>query len=140
MNTIKSAAGPASDDSPHTEHWDKAEMLDRLGGDEDLLRELVSTLVEESPRLLDTLREAIASSDSDAVMRGAHSIKGSVSCFGGGLVEKSAQRLETMGKTKGLSEAAATFAGLERDMARLLLELRQLQAGQAGPAGLLAGT
>ena len=40
-----------------------AEALDRLGGDEELFRELCGIFLEESPKLLQKLREAIAEGD-----------------------------------------------------------------------------
>src|SRR5436309_15220797 len=39
--------------------WGKAEALERLGGDEKLLRELCQIFLEESPKVLQKLREAI---------------------------------------------------------------------------------
>src|SRR5579862_1119317 len=38
--------------------WDKAQALDRLGGDEELLHELCQIFLEESPKLLLKLRQA----------------------------------------------------------------------------------
>lgn len=103
--------------------WNKAETLDRLGGDEELLQELIEIFVNESPKLLQKLREAIAASDAEAVMRGAHSIKGEVSCLGAGAAAKTAQQLEDMGHNKELSQAAETFISLERNLAELTQEL-----------------
>jgi len=56
--------------------WNKAEALERLGGDEDLFRELCQIFLEESPKLVQKLREAISDCDPKAVMRAAHSLKG----------------------------------------------------------------
>jgi two-component system, sensor histidine kinase and response regulator len=63
----------------HPQVWQRAEALERLGGDEDLLRELCQIFLEESPKLLRTLRQAALAGDADAVMRAAHSFKGELS-------------------------------------------------------------
>ena len=45
--------------------WGKAEALDRLGGDEELLRELCQIFLDESPKLLRKLRQAIIDADAN---------------------------------------------------------------------------
>lgn len=96
--------------------WNKAETIERLGGDEDLLRELIEIFVTESPKLLVKLRDAVCSSDADGVMRGAHSIKGELSCLGAVCAANTAQKLETMGSSKEMAGAAEMFTNLEREM------------------------
>ncbi len=96
--------------------WNKAETIERLGGDEDLLRELVEIFVTESPKLLAKLRDAIGSSDADAVMRGAHSIKGELSCLGAVAAANTAQKLETMGSSREMAQAPEVFSILEREV------------------------
>ena len=45
--------------------WGRAEALERLGGDEDLLREICRIFLDESPNLLRKLQEAIADTDAE---------------------------------------------------------------------------
>ncbi len=103
--------------------WNKAEAVERLGGDEELLRELVEIFVAESPKLLAKLRDAICSSDADGVMRGAHSIKGELSCLGAIAAANRAQKLETMGSNKEMAGAPEMFRSLEREMQAIKLAL-----------------
>jgi two-component system sensor histidine kinase/response regulator len=109
---------------PDRESWNKAETLERLGGDEELLQELVQIFVDESPKLLQRLRDAVSGSDPEAVMRGAHSIKGELSCLGGGAAAKAALELEMMGRNKELSGAAQTLGRLEQELTAFKLLLR----------------
>ena len=44
--------------------WNRADTLDRLGGDEVLLLELIGIFPEESPKLVQELRDAICTSDA----------------------------------------------------------------------------
>jgi two-component system, sensor histidine kinase and response regulator len=104
--------------------WDKAEALDRLGGDEELLREVCQIFLEESPKLMRKLRQAIADADAEAVMRAAHSLKGELGYLGAAGASQAARALEDMGHENNLLQAAETFTVLEREMASLHLDLK----------------
>jgi len=106
--------------------WNRAEALDRIGGDEELLRDLCDIFLEESPKLLQKLHVALAAGDSDGVMRAAHSLKGESSYLGAGETSQAARQLEEMGRNKDLSRADATVAVLEREITGLHLHLKEL--------------
>ena len=108
--------------------WNKAEALGRIGGDEELLQELCHIFLEESPKLLQKLRQAMADGDCDGVMRAAHSLKGESSYLGARGTSQAARQLEEMGRSKDLSRAGASFDGLEREMAGLHLQLKESAA------------
>jgi HPt (histidine-containing phosphotransfer) domain-containing protein len=104
--------------------WDRVEALDRLGGDEELLRELCGIFLAESPKLLQKLRQAIAEADADGVMRAAHSLKGELGYLGAEDAMRAARKLEDMGHEKDLSNAAEVFALLEREFVGLHAALK----------------
>jgi two-component system, sensor histidine kinase and response regulator len=104
--------------------WEKAEALQRLGGDEDLLRELCQIFLEESPKHLQKLREAIADADAEATMRAAHNLKGELGYLGAAGAMQAAQELEDMGHQQTLSRAAEVFTLLERELSNLHIALR----------------
>lgn len=110
--------------------WQR-EALDRLGGDEELLRELCQIFLEESPKLLHKLRDAVAAEDPEAVALAAHSLKGELSYLGAVEASQIANRLEEMGRVKKLSHAAKTLAALETEVEGLQLCLKH-------PADLLS--
>ena len=84
--------------------WGKAEAVDRLGGDEELLRELCQIF----PKQLQKLRQAVADADAQAVMRAAHCVKGELGYLGAAGASQAAQQLEDMGHENDLSHAAET--------------------------------
>jgi len=106
--------------------WNRAEALGRIGGDEELLRELCQIFLEESPKLLEKLRQAVTAGDADAVMRAAHSLKGESSYLGAGGTSQAARQLEEMGRSNDLSGAGDTVAVLEREVAGLHASLKEL--------------
>jgi histidine phosphotransfer protein HptB len=109
--------------------WDKTEALERLGGDEDLLRELCGIFLEESPKLVQKLRHALAESNANALMRAAHSLKGELGYLGAAAASRASRALEEMGlkdmgKDQNLSRAAELLVLLERELAGLHLAMR----------------
>jgi HPt (histidine-containing phosphotransfer) domain-containing protein len=105
--------------------WNKAEALERLGGDEDLFRELCQIFLEESPKLVQKLREAISDCDPKAVMRAAHSLKGELGYLGAAKAMQAAHELEDMGHENNLPGAAETFTVLNRELTALHLTLKE---------------
>ena len=102
--------------------WEKTEALERLDGDEELLKELCQIFLQEYPALLQKLRKAISESDAESVQRTAHSLKGEVSYLGAPDATKTAKSLEDMGRERKLSQALKAFTVLERE----LVELQQV--------------
>jgi two-component system sensor histidine kinase/response regulator len=104
--------------------WGRAGALERLGGDEDLLREVCRIFLDESPNMLRKLQEAIVDTDAEAVMRAAHSLKGELGYLGAPEAAQAARGLEDMGHEKNLSRAPELFRLLERELATLRLALK----------------
>lgn len=104
--------------------WDRVEALNRLGGDEELLRELCGIFWEESPKLVQKLREAIADSDPEAVMRAAHSLAGELGYLEAAGPLRTSRVLENMGSERNLSNAAEGCALLERELAALHIAMK----------------
>src|ERR1700733_8380038 len=107
--------------------WNKVEALDRIGGDEELLREVCQIFLEESPKLLKKLQQAVAAGDTDGVVRAAHSLKGESSYLSASGTSRAARQLEEMGHNKDLSHARDTLAVLEREVAGLHFDLNALE-------------
>jgi len=113
-----------------TESWSRNEALERIGGDEQLLRDLCQIFLEESPKLMTKLRQAIAAGDCDGLMRAAHNLKGESSYLGAGGTSQAARQLEDMGRNRDLSGAGGTLAELERQISNLQDELKDSAGAQ----------
>ena len=105
--------------------WSKSEVLDRLGKDEKLLREMCGIFLAESANLLEKLRQAVAGGEAAAIMRAAHSLKGEVSYLSAPAATEAARRLEDMGHQDDISHAAEAFASLERELEHLWRSIRE---------------
>lgn len=102
--------------------WDAA--LESVGGDEAMLRELAEMFFAECPKLMEQIREHIASADGPELRRAAHTLKGSAHVFGAEGVAEAAHRLEEIGREEAFADAAEALALLEDEVARLLPALR----------------
>ncbi len=108
------------------EVFDRARLLDHLHGDEVLLREVVCMSIEECPRALDGVREAVKLGDPTAVERAAHRLKGMLLEMQADSAIRAALMLEKMGLNGDLTEAGQGLANLEREMARLSRALQEI--------------
>jgi HPt (histidine-containing phosphotransfer) domain-containing protein len=107
---------------------DRAELLSRLEGDEQLLRELIDAFLDESGTLMQQVSEAVTSQDAGGLERAAHKLKGTVSIFGSRAATQAALVLETMGRERDLRHAEEALPRLKEQMEALekaLAELRQ---------------
>jgi len=107
---------------------DRAELLSRLEGDEQLLRELIDAFLDESGPLMQQVSEAVTSQDAGGLERAAHKLKGTVSIFGSRAATQAALVLETMGRERDLRHAEEALPRLKEQMEALekaLAELRQ---------------
>ena len=105
---------------------DRATLLERVGGDEDLLREITSIFLSEYPELLREIAAGIAASDTQRIEQAAHSLKGSVSNFGAQAATESAHRLEIIGRQGSIEEAPAAYTDLVSQFEQLQPVLERL--------------
>jgi CheY-like chemotaxis protein len=118
---------------------DWAVALDYVGGDRKLLRDLAGIFLDECPRWMAELRQAIAAGNAADVKRLGHTLKGSLGHFGVPTGFEAAYQLEMMGRSgilNGAPEACAALAGqLERlrPVLAAFVETGDLGPGRAGP-------
>ncbi|MCE2450123.1 MAG: response regulator [Candidatus Latescibacteria bacterium] len=109
--------------------WDAA--LERVGGDEDMLRDLAEMFFAECPKLMQQIREHIAGANGPELRRAAHTLKGSAHVFGAEAAAEAAHRLEEIGREEAFADAEEALALLEDEVARLLPALRERVATSA---------
>jgi CheY-like chemotaxis protein len=93
--------------------------LEAVKGDRSLLRAVVEAALEESPRLMTAIRQAIDSGDATALRLAAHTLRGSLRYFGETGACEEAGRLEAMAEDGNLGLVEETWAALESQMRRL---------------------
>lgn len=103
-----------------TRVFDAEGALNRLGGDQELLNELVQFFLEDVPVLLDQIRDGLRDGNAVLVERGAHSLKGLSANFGAQEAVDAALAVEQFGRDGDLSAAAAALPRLEQNVGTLL--------------------
>jgi len=93
--------------------------LEHVGEDFGLLQDAAGLFVEEWPKLLSEIRQAVARRDARTLRQAAHTLKGAASHFGAELTCQAALRLETVAREGRLDQAPDALAGLESELARL---------------------
>ena len=83
--------------------------LDNLGGDPELLKELLDFFMELAPGQLDDLQAVVEAGDVAAVDLQAHSMKGGAANVGAVRVREVARELEMLAKSGSLEGAAELY-------------------------------
>lgn len=92
---------------------DVRDALSRLGDDRELLAAIIEIYLEDSPPLLEKIRRAVMGNDPQSLQRAAHNLKGLAVTLSAGDVAVAASRLEHMGSSACLGDAAAAVTELE---------------------------
>ena len=92
---------------------DWAAALEYVGGDRNMLRDLVAIFLDEYPRWLEELRQAVRARNLPAVKRIAHNFKGSMRLLGARPVQEAAFVLDLKSRDGNLAGAEAAAAALE---------------------------
>jgi CheY-like chemotaxis protein len=115
-------AGRASADAPEKLH-DRKKALANVGGDEELLAEIVTAFGEECPQRIAQIRDALNRGDAKLLQRAAHTIKGNAGTVGAPSVAALARRLEELGESGETAGAEELTDQLESVLDRLQQEL-----------------
>ena len=135
-----SARAPESTTPPPLFEPSSVDVIDRglldklMGGDPDLLRELVRIYRETSPELISDIDSAIAGGDAKKLRDAAHALKGAVSNFAAIPTLQACAALESIGASGNLSEAEAARMELREHLNSFHDKLSTLMAAEAANA------
>jgi signal transduction histidine kinase/ligand-binding sensor domain-containing protein/CheY-like chemotaxis protein/HPt (histidine-containing phosphotransfer) domain-containing protein len=100
-------------------------ILETMGGDDTLAREICALFLRELPEHLNTIRAAILAEDAAGLSRAAHALKGSAANFGDTALVAAARALEECGRAGDLSDAPRCWAWLTAEAESLEAALRR---------------
>jgi PAS domain S-box-containing protein len=105
---------------------DRAEALERLDSDEELLRELWKLFIDDAPRQMEILKKAIDINDIAMVECQAHTLKSASSTAGAILLKNNAYEIELSVRNNNLSDIHILYQRLENEMEKALNILSNL--------------
>jgi HPt (histidine-containing phosphotransfer) domain-containing protein len=106
----------------------RAEALERIGGDPDFLKELLGIYSDEFVLKVKELRVAVNGQKFQAIHELGHSLKGSSANLSLPGLQQAATDIEMAGWEKDIQKAKDSFAGLEKEFERLKKHLAQSPA------------
>jgi HPt (histidine-containing phosphotransfer) domain-containing protein len=110
-----------------------ADPLDRIiferlrflqDGETDYLGELIQTYFDTAPKLIESLRDAIADSDTPVVQKAAHTLKGSSASLGASVLSSHCRELEMLARSQTLEGAPGYLASINSEYERVERALR----------------
>ncbi|MFY9751978.1 MAG: response regulator, partial [Candidatus Acidiferrales bacterium] len=110
----------------------RAHLRNVTGGNEKLLRSLIATFLKDAPKKYSAIRLAVTKKQPRKLAAAAHSLKGSVAIFGPSLALEAARKLEATGRASHTRDTAKELPALEKALADLTLELRDLAPKSRG--------
>jgi len=110
--------------------YDKSETLERVGGDEEILLEMMQTFFDDGPDMLADVAQAIGQGNPARVAETAHTLKDAVGIVDARKMFDAAQALESIGRSGDLSQAAEAYEVLKGHIDQLIGEL-EAEVGDA---------
>ncbi len=103
--------------------FDRDDMLERLGGDDELMREVLALFLEECPAMLDAVRRAVGERDPLQAQHAAHTLKGALLNIAAAPAAEHAREIEDRAREGRLEGMADMVSDLEGVLGRLQDEL-----------------
>jgi len=94
-----------------------------VGGDRELLLDLIQVFIEERDNMLGQIKQAIESGNPAALRLSAHALKGAMDHLGAKSLASLARKLEVLGESKVTAGAQDWYDQLEQQSAQLTEEL-----------------
>lgn len=103
--------------------WDLKELMERLDGDEEFLRELLVIFQKDAPTNLADCRRALAAGDFPGLTRAAHTLKGMLKNLAMGAAAQTAAALETAAREESTEASKQLLEQLASELEGLFPEV-----------------
>ncbi len=103
--------------------WDKAKLLERLEGDEQLIRTIAPIFIEDMRTTIGKLRKGVETQDPNAIALAAHSINGAAANFGATKLHTMARSIETNAREDNLQLVKTMLPNLETAFEETVAEI-----------------
>jgi two-component system, sensor histidine kinase and response regulator len=125
-------ADAAEPKGPSVMVWDMDDTMERLGGDEQLFHEVIEIFLDDVPKHMAALGQAIADGNTEAIERLAHTLKGELGYLGISEISRKAREMEELGKKSDVRLAASLYETFEPELCELLISMRRMVGAKPG--------
>ena len=105
--------------SEETQPLDLENALERAMGDKDFLKMLLGGFIQELPDQIESLKVAVAGTDTVTLAEQAHKLKGAAANFSAYGVSSAAKSLEDIGRSQNMDKANQILEVLLNESKRL---------------------
>jgi signal transduction histidine kinase/CheY-like chemotaxis protein len=110
---------------------DSAGLLARVGGDQELMRDVIRLFLEDCPVRLSAIRAAITAGDAEALRSTAHALRGAAGTLSAAGLVDAATVLERIGAENRLDAAEGAWKTLNTQAAHLAAALQAMEGVSA---------
>jgi two-component system sensor histidine kinase/response regulator len=110
-------------EQPRQNDWDLKDLMERLGGDEEFLRELLVIFRQDARMNLEKSRKAIRELDFESLTRTAHTMKGMLRNLSMGAAAETAAALENAAREKQRADSGELLGKLAKELEGILPEV-----------------
>ena len=119
------ASGTTKESVGRSAHWNRRRALEFVGGDTELLRQMMELFLLRNAELLERVERAVAVGDAAALCEAAHAYKGAVNHFAAVGVREIAFALEKAGRNNEMANVDELWNHLQKEVDILVNELQQ---------------
>lgn len=124
QHELEDASGHRRKDSGSEDLWNLEQALKLVGGDQDLLTQMVHLFLERSEMMVDRIESALQTGNAVEVNESAHAFKGAVNHFCAQPLILLAKKIELKGKLDDLSGTTPLLAELQQECDKLCRSLQ----------------
>jgi two-component system sensor histidine kinase/response regulator len=124
--SVSASAGPAA-----AMPVDRGSLLQRVGGDEELLMAVVRIFLDDCPRRLAAIKGAVDSRDVEQIRTAAHALKGAAANLSAQGLFEAAKTLERLGAEGRVEPTEAAWRRLSIEAMRVIQTLHEYEAASA---------
>ena len=128
--TREEEAKEQTDTLYHQPAFDGSNLLELFEGDEEAIATVLEIFIDDAPKQIELMKEALEAGDSGAVQRQAHSLRGAAGNVGACALEELSLQAENAGDAGDLEAAAAVVRTMDRALEELKTAVSAQIAGE----------
>jgi len=101
----------------------REEIVDLMDGDKEMIIDLIESLMESSPALLEELAEGISTGNGEQVKNAAHALKSSNAQLGAKNFAQLCLQMENLGKGNDLSRVGEVYDAMKKEFDKVNMAL-----------------
>ncbi|WP_051012335.1 response regulator [Desulfobacula toluolica] len=100
--------------------FNKDKLSERFGGDEEIIKVVLDSFLQEAPELIDAIDDAIDQNYAEGVRLNSHALKGSAANVNADLLRNAALDMETHAKVENFNAFALTFEAIQNEYKKFI--------------------